>query len=71
MKQCETPPPSAAAGGRARARPRFGAPRLLIVGCGDVGLRIVSRVRRRLRLIALTSIPARAPAGIRRRASRL
>ncbi len=36
-------------------RKRFGRPRLLIVGCGDVGLRIVARVRDRFRIIALTT----------------
>ncbi|MGE5338427.1 MAG: NAD(P)H-binding protein [Gemmatimonadota bacterium] len=38
---------------------RFGAPRLLIVGCGDVGLRIVARLRHRFRIVAMTSTPAR------------
>jgi nucleoside-diphosphate-sugar epimerase len=33
--------------------------RLLIVGCGDVGLRVLVRVRSRLRVIALTSNPDR------------
>jgi nucleoside-diphosphate-sugar epimerase len=45
----------------ARNRHRLGRPRLLIVGCGDVGLRIVSRVRERFRVIALTSTPSRVP----------
>jgi nucleoside-diphosphate-sugar epimerase len=44
-----------------RQRRRLGRPRLLIVGCGDVGLRIVSRLSRRFRLIALTSSIERAP----------
>jgi nucleoside-diphosphate-sugar epimerase len=35
-----------------RGRKRFGRPRLLIVGCGDVGLRIVARLRDRFRIIA-------------------
>ncbi len=61
MKKRATPPSLETEHSRVQARPRFGAPRLLIVGCGDVGLRIVSRVRRRLRVIALTSTPARAP----------
>jgi nucleoside-diphosphate-sugar epimerase len=39
---------------------KLGAPRLLIVGCGDVGLRILARVHRRFRVFALTSTPARA-----------
>ena len=44
-----------------RRRHRLGRPRLLIVGCGDVGLRIVSRLAGRFRLIALTSSTARVP----------
>lgn len=40
-------------------RRKLGRPRLLIVGCGDIGLRIVSRLRMRFRLIALTSSPER------------
>jgi nucleoside-diphosphate-sugar epimerase len=36
-------------------------PTLLIVGCGDVGLRVLRLVRARLRVIALTSSPARVP----------
>lgn len=38
---------------------RFGRPRLLIVGCGDIGLRILARLRDRYRVIALTSTPSR------------
>jgi len=34
-------------------------PVLLIVGCGDVGLRVLRLVRRRFRVLALTSSPAR------------
>jgi nucleoside-diphosphate-sugar epimerase len=50
------------AGQRRRgARQKLGRPRLLIVGCGDVGLRILARVQRRFRVFALTSSPARAP----------
>jgi nucleoside-diphosphate-sugar epimerase len=49
------PPPHASFGRR-----KLGRPRLLIIGCGDVGLRIVSRLAARFRLIALTSTPARA-----------
>jgi nucleoside-diphosphate-sugar epimerase len=37
-------------------------PRLLIVGCGDVGLRVVTLLRSRFRLIALTSQPERVAA---------
>jgi len=40
---------------------KLGRPRLLIVGCGDIGLRIVARLRRRFRVVALTSSPARVP----------
>jgi len=36
--------------------------RLLIVGCGDVGLRVVRELRGRLDVIALTSSPARCEA---------
>jgi nucleoside-diphosphate-sugar epimerase len=43
-------------------RGRLGRPRLLIVGCGDVGLRIVARLGRRFRIIALTSSAARVEA---------
>ena len=35
-------------------RPRLGRPRLLIVGCGDVGSRIVSRLAGRFRIFATT-----------------
>lgn len=48
--------------GRHGIRRKLGAPRLLIVGCGDIGLRIVARVHRRFRVFALTSSPARVPA---------
>lgn len=50
--------PAPAALGR-RAGRKLGRPRLLIIGCGDVGLRIVSRLAARFRLIALTSTPQR------------
>jgi nucleoside-diphosphate-sugar epimerase len=40
---------------------KLGRPRLLIVGCGDIGLRIVARLRRRFRVVALTSSPQRVP----------
>ena len=40
----------------------FKRPRLLIVGCGDVGLRVVKLLRSRFRLIALTSNPERVAA---------
>lgn len=39
---------------------RFKRPVLLIVGCGDIGLRVARELRGRWRLIALTSTPTRA-----------
>lgn len=42
-------------------RRRLGRPRLLIVGCGDVGLRIAALLRDRFRIFALSSTPARLP----------
>lgn len=41
---------------------RFRRSRVLIVGCGDVGLRVVRALPARVRVIALTSSPQRAPA---------
>ena len=38
---------------------RFKRPALLIVGCGDVGMRVVRLLRARWRVLALTSSPAR------------
>ncbi len=38
---------------------RFRRERLLIVGCGDVGLRVAQRLHGRVRLLALTSQPER------------
>jgi nucleoside-diphosphate-sugar epimerase len=38
---------------------RFGKPRLLIVGCGDVGMRLLRLVGTRFRVFAVTSQPAR------------
>jgi nucleoside-diphosphate-sugar epimerase len=38
---------------------RFNKPRLLIVGCGDVGMRLLPLVRARFRVFAVTSQPAR------------
>lgn len=38
---------------------RLGKPRLLILGCGDVGMRLVPLVRDRFRVFAVTSQPAR------------
>ncbi|HJW12842.1 MAG TPA: SDR family oxidoreductase [Albitalea sp.] len=40
----------------------FKRPTLLIVGCGDVGLRVVKLLRGRWRLLALTSSPSRVDA---------
>jgi nucleoside-diphosphate-sugar epimerase len=40
---------------------RFRRQRVLIVGCGDVGLRAVALLRGRVQLIALTSSPERVP----------
>jgi nucleoside-diphosphate-sugar epimerase len=39
----------------------LGRPRLLIVGCGDIGGRIVARLAARFRIVALTSSPERIP----------
>jgi nucleoside-diphosphate-sugar epimerase len=41
---------------------RFRRPALLIVGCGDVGLRVAALLRGRWRLLALTSTESRRPA---------
>jgi nucleoside-diphosphate-sugar epimerase len=44
------------------ARPaRFRRPRLLIVGCGDVGQRVARMARPGMRVLALTSSPQRIP----------
>lgn len=40
---------------------RFRRERLLVVGCGDVGLRVVRPLAGRVRVFALTSSPDRAP----------
>ena len=42
--------------------PRFERPTLLIVGCGDIGLRVLRRLRGRWRVVALTSSVERLPA---------
>ncbi|RJG07832.1 SDR family oxidoreductase [Noviherbaspirillum cavernae] len=39
--------------------PRFGKPRLLILGCGDVGMRLLPLVRERFRVFAVTSQESR------------
>lgn len=41
--------------------PRLGRPRLLIVGCGDVGLRCARMLASRWRVFAVSSRPERAP----------
>jgi nucleoside-diphosphate-sugar epimerase len=47
----------------APARPAaFRKPRLLIVGCGDIGERVLRQLGARYRVFALTSQPARRPA---------
>src|SRR5690606_36701201 len=38
---------------------KLGAPRLLIVGCGDVSMRLLPLLRTRFRVFATTSQPAR------------
>jgi nucleoside-diphosphate-sugar epimerase len=40
---------------------RLNRPRLLIIGCGDVGMRLLPLVRERFRVFALTSDPERRP----------
>ena len=40
---------------------RFRRERLLIVGCGDVGMRVARDLGRRVKLLALTSTPSRSP----------
>ena len=40
---------------------RFRRERLLLVGCGDIGLRVATLMRGRVRLLALTSSAARLP----------
>lgn len=42
-----------------RAATRRGKPRLLVVGCGDVGMRLLPLVRARFRVFAVTSQPDR------------
>ena len=41
---------------------RFRRERLMVVGCGDVGQRVVPLARRGMRVLALTSTPERVPA---------
>ncbi len=51
--------PTPADSKKPRGRKRFGRPRLLIVGCGDIGARILARVRDRFRVVATTTTPQR------------
>jgi nucleoside-diphosphate-sugar epimerase len=51
--------PAEARRAKAGGRTRLGKPRLLIVGCGDVGLRIVARLKHRFRVFATTASPQR------------
>ena len=51
-------PPPVQAAARAHA---LGKPRLLILGCGDVGMRLLPLVRARFRVFAVTSQAARCP----------
>lgn len=44
---------------RTLQRKGFKRPRLLIIGCGDIGLRILTRLRNRFRIVALTRSPQR------------
>lgn len=39
--------------------PKFSRPRLLVLGCGDVGMRMLPLLRGRFRIFAVTSQPAR------------
>ena len=41
---------------------RFRRPRVLIIGCGDVGMRVARQLAPRVRVLALTSSPERLPA---------
>ncbi|HRN66134.1 MAG TPA: NAD-binding protein, partial [Alicycliphilus sp.] len=41
---------------------RFRRQRLLIIGCGDIGLRVARGLRSRLQVLALTQSPERVPA---------
>lgn len=42
-----------------KTRKKFGRPRLLLIGCGDVGMRLLPLVRDRFRVFAVTSQPER------------
>ncbi|MDP1742696.1 MAG: NAD-dependent epimerase/dehydratase family protein [Polaromonas sp.] len=41
---------------------RFRRPRILLIGCGDVGMRVARQLAPRVQLLALTSSPERLPA---------
>ncbi len=53
-------PPAAAAKPAAAKRRRLGLPRIVLVGCGEVGLRIVARLRDRYRVFGTVTSPASA-----------
>jgi nucleoside-diphosphate-sugar epimerase len=42
-----------------KVKKKFGTPRLLIIGCGDVGMRLLPLLRDRFRIFAVTSQPSR------------
>ncbi|MEJ7807735.1 MAG: NAD-binding protein, partial [Telluria sp.] len=42
-----------------RSTAKLHRPRLLILGCGDVGMRLLPLLRQRYRVFAVTSDPAR------------
>ncbi|PLQ01445.1 NAD-dependent epimerase/dehydratase family protein [Cupriavidus pauculus] len=52
-------PQAALSSPRGVRRRRLGRPRLLIVGCGDVGTRILRELATRMRVFAVTSQPSR------------
>lgn len=52
-------PQAALSSPRGVRRRRLGRPRLLIVGCGDVGTRILRVLAPRMRVFAVTSQPSR------------
>ena len=54
--------PTASAGVADARVGRFGGPRILVVGCGDVGVRLIARLGDRFRVHAITHSPERAPA---------
>ena len=62
LRASEGMPAEAPPGAKAGGRTRLGKPRLLIVGCGDIGLGIVARLNRRFRIFATTASPQRCQA---------